>query len=126
MRRLLSSRLLWVTLAVVLLIIHSWWAWHAHDGTHIARCGATWIVFAGAIIARPIIRVGYKAWKRSAECLIIDGGGVEPTPEEIEETRQCVIDAGCVQLLGPGLAVFGTLLWAYGDLMGNAIPRCLS
>ena len=88
-----------------------------------ARCGATWVVFAGAIIARPIIRVGYKTWSESS--LVIDGGHFPPTPEEIEEGRQSRIDANCVQVFGPALGILGTVLWAYGDVAVNLFIKIL-
>jgi hypothetical protein len=95
-----------------------------HDGTQVARCGATWVVFAGAIIARPIIRMGYPLWYQSTRT--IDGGSFPPTPVEIEESRQLEIDGKCVQVFGPVLAVLGTILWAYGDLAVTALTRWLA
>jgi H+/gluconate symporter-like permease len=88
----------------------------------IGRCGATWIIFGSAIVARPIIRVGYRAWLRASRT--IDGGTFPPSPEEIEAIRQDNLDARSVQLFGPILAVLGTLLWGYGDLIGNRFIKC--
>lgn len=124
MRKLFSERMFWVTAATVSLVLHAWWAWCAHDGTPAARCGATWLVFAGAVIARPIMRRGYRAWYQSTKT--IDPGHFPPTTEEVEEERQSAIDANCVQRLGPVLAVLGTTLWAYGDLLANVVIRSLS
>lgn len=123
MRKLFSMPLLWGAAATASLVLHAWWVWSTHDGTHAARCGATWVVFAGAIIARPIIRMGYGAWYQSSKS--IDSGHFPPTTEEIAENRQSAIDAKCVQLFGPMLAVLGTVLWAYGDLAANAIIKSL-
>jgi hypothetical protein len=86
-----------------------------------ARCGALWVIFAAAMIARPIIRVGYRNWYLSTKT--IDGGSFKPTAEEIEEGRQSDIDALCVQILGPCLAILGTLLWAYGDLLATIVIK---
>ena len=121
MKKLLSSPQIWGAAAIASLVLHGWWAWSTHDGAPATRCGATWVVFAGVIIARPIIRMGYRAWYQSSK--IIDSGHFEPTPEELEENRQSAIDARCVQLLGPVLAVLGTILWAYGDLAANAVIK---
>jgi hypothetical protein len=66
--------------------------------------------------------MGYAAWYRSSK--IIDSGDFVPTAEEIEEDRQSAVDARCVQVFGPALAVLGTILWAYGDLAANAIIKC--
>jgi len=79
------------------------------------------VFFAGAIIARPIIRKGYPKWWKDAKT--IDSGEFTTTPEQKEENKQNDIDARCVQKYGPGLAAFGTLLWAYGDLIPRMILR---
>ena len=121
MRNMLSRPSLWLAAAAASLMLHAWWVWSTRDGTQVARCGALWVIFAGAIIARPIIRVGYKNWYQSTKT--IDGGSFKPTAEEIEEGRQSDIDARCVQIFGPWLAIFGTLLWAYGDLLANIVIK---
>ena len=123
MKTLISKPLFWGTAAAVSLALHFWWLCTTLDVTNLARCGATWAVFAGALIARPIFRVGYSRWYQSTK--IIDCGTFETTPEQLEEIRQSGIDAKCVQLYGPVLAVLGTALWAYGDLAANAIMRSL-
>lgn len=103
------------------LVLHAWWAWRTHDGTEVARCGALWVMFAGAVLARPIIRMGYKNWYEASRT--INGGSFVPTPEEIEEDRQNAIDARCLQIYGPILALLGTVLWAYGDLAGKWVLK---
>lgn len=123
MRKPFSEPLFWGTAATVSLVLHIWWMWSTHDGAPAARCGATWVVFAGAIIARPIIRIGYKAWYQSTK--IMDSGSFETTPEQTEGIRQSAVDAKCVQQFGPVLAVLGTILWAYGDLAANAVIKSL-
>jgi hypothetical protein len=123
MRKLFSDPCFWGIAAVISFIVHVWWAWNTQDGAQSARCGATWVVFAGAIIARPIIRMGYAEWYRSTT--VIDGGSFKPTPEELEEVRQSAIDAWSVQLFGPALAILGTVLWAYGDLIANIVLKHL-
>jgi hypothetical protein len=123
MRKLFSEPLFWGIAAVISFTVHVWWAWNTHDGVQAARCGATWVVFAGAVFARPIIRMGYADWYQSTT--VIDGGSFEPTPTELEEARQTAIDAKCVQLFGPVLAIVGTVLWAYGDLVTNVVMKHL-
>ena len=123
MRKLFSDPLLWGSAATVSLVLHAWLAWSSLDGTYVARCGATWVVFAGAIIARPIIRMGYEAWYQSTR--IIDDGNFVPTSEDIEKEQQSSTDARCVQKIGPTFAVLGTILWAYGDLIANAVIKSL-
>jgi hypothetical protein len=122
MRKLFSMPALWIAAAVVSLPPHLLWAWRTHDGTQAARCGALWVVFAGALIARPIIRAGYKEWYESTK--IINGGHFPPTAEDIEEDKQGAIDAKCVQVFAPALAVGGTILWAYGDWFVNLFVKC--
>jgi len=119
MRNLISNPWFWCAAAGASLVLHILLVWRTHDGTLVARCGATWVIFAGAVIARPILRMGYETWYRSSKT--IDGGHFLRTPEEIEEERQSAIDASCVQWFGPWLAGAGTALWAYGDLAANAI-----
>jgi hypothetical protein len=120
MRKLFSSPWIWGLLAAVSLAVHILWARRTADYAQAARCGATWIVFAGLIIWRPIIRRGgCRNWYLSTK--VMDCGQFPPTSEELEEEQQANIDARCVQLFGPILAVFGTILWAYGDLIANAL-----
>jgi hypothetical protein len=67
--------------------------------------------------------MGYMGWYQYTKT--IDAGSFVPTPEQIDENRQSAVDAKCVQLFGPVLAVLGTILWAYGDLAANAVMRTL-
>lgn len=86
-----------------------------------SRCGATWVIFGGAIVARPIIRRagGYQEWFRDSQT--IDGGTFPRPPEEIEAGIQDELDARSVQMFGPGVIGLGTALWGYGDLLGCAL-----
>jgi hypothetical protein len=65
--------------------------------------------------------MGYRAWYQSTK--IIDCGRFPRTSEEIEEESQSAMDARCVQCFGPVLALLGTLLWAYGDLIAKAVTK---
>jgi hypothetical protein len=49
---------------------------------------------------------------------IIDCGHVIATAVEIEADRQAKID-GSASKLGVSMAIIGTLVWAYGDLVGG-------
>ena len=41
--KLFSSPLFWATAALASLSLHVLWGWSMHDGTQVARCGATWV-----------------------------------------------------------------------------------
>ncbi|WP_154716798.1 hypothetical protein [Sterolibacterium denitrificans] len=72
---------------------------------------------AGVILSvRPLIRLGFSEWFRSLS--VIDGGYIEPTPKEIEAERQSKLDATASHI-GVYMALIGTLVWAYGDLIGG-------
>lgn len=119
-RRIAISPWCWITGSAAMLLFHVVWAIVRHDPMAVSRCGATWVVFAGAIVARPIIRLGYRKWYESTRKF--DGGEFEASPNEIESDKQSELDARSVQILGPLLAVSGTLLWAYGDLLMVGSP----
>jgi hypothetical protein len=72
---------------------------------------------AGVILSfRPIMRMGLKDWLISLATA--DGGHFAPTPEEIETDHQAHLDGRAVQL-GIIMAIIGTFIWAYGDLIGG-------
>lgn len=76
---------------------------------------------AGVLLsARPLVRMNLAQWIKITST--IDGGHAAPTPEEVEASRQSKLDAIAAQW-GLILAFLGTLLWAYGDLIGG-IPGC--
>ncbi len=72
---------------------------------------------AGVLLSvRPIVRMSLTEWVRAQS--VIDGGHVVPTPAEIEEDRQMKLDATATQI-GAVMAIVGTVIWAYGDLIGG-------
>ena len=50
----------------------------------------------------------------------IDYGHIVPTPDEIETARQIKLDILAAQI-GIGLAVPGTIIWGYGDLLARLV-----
>jgi hypothetical protein len=60
--------------------------------------------------------MGLTEWLRSQSS--IDGGNFNPTAAEIESDRQVKID-GSASMCGIYMAIVGTLIWAYGDLVGG-------
>jgi hypothetical protein len=113
----------WGGIAIFLMVLHVWFAVITRDNLWLARCGALWVIIGALVIARPIIRRGgYAHWYESTKH--IDYGTLgPPNAEEAEAERQTELDARCVQLTGPSIALLGTLLWAYGDLGADAISR---
>lgn len=118
MNRLLSNSSLLLSLCTIVVGVSlsvSLWsgAWH-----WFARSGAI-ATLAGVVLSvRPLIRMGLLGWVRHQNK--IDGGGAGPTPEELEADRQQLLDARAARL-GALLAVAGTLVWAYGDLLGELV-----
>jgi len=62
--------------------------------------------------------MGLSEWIQSQN--IIDLGHIIPTPEEIEEDTQISKDA-CAVKIGVFMSITGTLIWAYGDLIGELL-----
>jgi hypothetical protein len=80
------------------------------------RSGAVATLAEVVLSVRPLVRMGRAGWPLYMST--IDGGHAAPTEEEIESARQTDLDARAAQL-GAVLAVLGTLIWAYGDLLGG-------
>ncbi len=121
-RKLAISRAFWVIVAVVTFALHVAWARNTHGGANLARCGALWAVYGAALLARPVIRQGYTAWFVASQK--VGGAGLIPSAAEIEEDRQIGLDAGSIQIIAPVLIVGGTILWGYGDLLGDWLFAC--
>jgi len=72
-------------------------------------------MFGVMLNIRPLLRMGFAEWLRSQN--VIDGGGFD-TAEEIEENQQTTLDANASRI-GSWMVVAGTIVWAYGDLIGG-------
>ncbi|MFL1478260.1 hypothetical protein [Pseudomonas grimontii] len=106
---LIISSVLFVLASIAL----SAWSHHWH---WFGRSGAI-LTIAGVLLTfRPLIRMGLTEWLLSQS--IINGGNLTPTAAEIESDRQVKID-GRASMCGAYMAVVGTLIWAYGDLVGG-------
>jgi hypothetical protein len=82
---------------------------HQNVGAAVATIGAFAACCGIVTIGRPMIRMGgYQEWLKKTQ--IIDGGSFNPTPEELEEERQLLADAKAVQVVGPALAIVGTMV----------------
>jgi hypothetical protein len=94
--------ILGMTLGYVLGLQHNSSSMVAIIGAFAACCG---IITLG----RPMIRLGgYKAWAKSEK--VKDYGSIVPTIEEIEKEKQEDKDAFAVQIIGPALAIVGTMV----------------
>lgn len=91
------------------LLIGAWWIgspgnlakWFAATGSIVAVLGVL-------TLGRPVIRLGYREWFKASN--FVDGGEDPPPPTQIEEERQSNLDAKALQVSGPVLITFGTLL----------------
>jgi hypothetical protein len=109
MRRLAANLWTWILAGTIALSAHIWLAFELDNPQPIVRAGTLLTVFGLAVIARPIIRVGYANWWASTD----REDWNETDPEKSK-------DALCVQILGPVMVIIGTLLSGYGDLLWNA------
>ena len=116
MSKIFSNIYLIVSISVALVVFSATKSYCTSQWHWFGRSGAI-ITMAGIILCiRPIIRMGFNEWVKSLK--IIDGGHCIPTPEEIEEERQANLDADALRM-GNCMALIGTLIWAYGDLVGG-------
>jgi hypothetical protein len=116
MRKHLSNISLIVGLVASIVIISMLFSYYTCKWHWFGRSGAIMTMMGVLLSARPLIRMGLTEWLRSQS--IIDGGYFLPTPEEIEEDRQTKLDAKA-KIIGIVMAVVGTLIWAYGELIGG-------
>lgn len=116
MNKILSN--IWLLIGIaVLAVVASGVASHMTEKWHwFGRSGAI-VTMVGVILSvRPLVRMGFTEWLRSQR--VIDGGHSEPTADEIEKARQATLDA-IASHIGVYMALVGTLVWAYGDLIGG-------
>lgn len=97
------------TVSFAASLITAKWHWFGRSGAIITMVGVV-------LNVRPLVRLGFAEWVRSLHD--IDGGHFEPTPEEIEAERQSKLDATASRI-GVYMALIGTVVWAYGDLIGG-------
>ena len=120
MLKCLSNIKLVVGVAALVVVLSLFASFTTSSWHWFGRSGAI-LTIAGVILsARPLIRLGFTEWLRSLQ--IIDGGHIIPTQEEIEEEVQSKKDASAFHV-GVYMTLIGTLIWAYGDLIGG-IPNC--
>lgn len=98
-----------VAASFIASLVTSKWHWFGRSGAIITMTGVI-------LSVRPLIRMGFSECFRSQS--IIDGGHVVPTPEEVEAERQSKLDA-IASHTGVYMALIGSIVWAYGDLIGG-------
>jgi drug/metabolite transporter (DMT)-like permease len=106
---LACAALLFMVASAALSFVTGKWHWFG-------RSGAVATIAGVVLTVRPLIRMGMEQWLQHLST--IDGGHVIPTSEEIEAGRQAALDVKATKW-GVVLAVGGTLVWAYGDLIGG-------
>ena len=120
LRRCFSNIILLVTVAIIIIFLFiiiscstGKWHWFGRSGALVTMVGVL-------LSVRPLIRMGYKEWKDSLN--VISCGSLPPIPlEEQEEIKQESKDIDALHI-GVIISVIGTLIWAYGDLIGG-LPK---
>lgn len=106
---LVGAAALAVAISFAESFVTSKWHWFGRSGAVLTMAGVL-------LSVRPLVRMGFSEWFRSLT--VIDCGHLEPTQEEIEAERQSKLDATASHI-GVYMALVGTLVWAYGDLIGG-------
>lgn len=116
MRKHLSNILVLLSISALALIasflgsyLTGKWHWFGRSGAIVTMTGVI-------LSVRPLVRKGFAEWVRSMH--VFDCGSLDPTPAEIEEERQEKLDATASHI-GVYMALIGTIVWAYGDLIGG-------
>ena len=86
------------------------------DGHWFQRSGAILVISGVLLSSRRIIRKNSEELRRAEE--IINGGTFVEAEEQKEEKKQIRRDINAFKI-GPWFLLLGTLIWAYGDLLGS-------
>ncbi|MGD9699447.1 hypothetical protein [Acinetobacter sp.] len=118
MKKILSNTFLMTAIAIIIVTASLIESWSTNEWHWFGRSGA-WATMIGVILSvRPLIRMGLSKWIQSLSTF--DGGNMDPTPEEIEEDIQIIKDMQSFKR-GVYMSIIGTLIWAYGDLLGRLL-----
>lgn len=100
---------LWAALIVLLQIVCGLSGFVPALSSKLAFAGALMACLGVFTIARPVIRAGgYKSWLKKTKNM--NFGSLQPTTEELEEDQQVEKDAFAVNIVGPALAIVGTMM----------------
>ncbi len=117
MNKLFSNIRLLVVVAAVFVVISILASYVTGKWHWFGRSGGIMTMVGILLTVRPLVRMGRTKWFNSQR--VIDGGGAAPTAEEVEEEEQSRLDAKATQI-GVIMAVVGTMIRAYGDLIGGS------
>lgn len=106
---LVTIAILAVTISILASCMTCKWHWFGRSGAILTMSGVL-------LSIRPLVRMGLKEWIRSLST--INGGNFLATTAEIKDEMQSKQDAVAFQL-GAVMILLGTLIWAYGDLIGG-------
>ena len=118
MRTVASNIYLIAAVGVLAVVISGIWSCYSNEWHWFGRSGSIMTICGVVLGARPLVRMGLVEWIEYQS--VIDGGHFAPTQEEVEAIRQSRIDSRASQV-GIAFALAGTLIWAYGDLLGAAV-----
>jgi len=118
MKILLSNIFLVTAVALISVAISLAASLYSGQWHWFGRAGSIMTISGVILTIRPIIRLGLKKLIEAQNT--INGGSFEPTPEEIEVDRQSDLDHKASQI-GSILAILGTIIWGYGDLVGRLL-----
>ena len=108
---LLAVAVAWVGFSVFLSVTTSEWHWFQRSGAVVVGVGVL-------LSTRRLVRLGTAGLYRDETT--IDGGHAVPTGAELAADRQRRADISAMYL-GFSMVVFGTVIWAYGDLLGRLL-----
>ena len=105
-RSIFSNTMLLCIIAIIILISQLLLSIETKNMTWFHRSGSMVVLLGVLISARRIIRLGEKR-------RIVDWGLDDDTPEG----KKVLLDEKAELIYGPFVAVIGTIVWGYGDLL---------
>ena len=105
LRNFFSNTWIFVTAAIVVLVYCYYCSWATGQPQWFQRSGSIVVLFGVLISARKIVRLGNKYTNE-------DWG----LPDDSVEGRLVLLDEHSQYIIGPIVAVIGTIVWGYGDL----------
>lgn len=110
MRKIFSNTWFISTLAFIVLSISLFHSMVTNDSHWFQRSGSIIVLLGVLIAARRVIRLG-KDYQNEDLNL----------PDETPEGKNVLLDQRSEFIIGPIVAVLGTIIWGYGDLIFEAL-----